>query len=187
MCLELGGAEAAHWVSWVDCIPSTRTWQKRWRHSCPTTQTKFRGQRECAAGVAVCGANVGGSLVGLRPGQNEAAWVAESLRHEPCTNTEWHGRLAQVDGSRTSIVEITEGFFRWHSPRLGCCCAAFPFSSSFLLLHLPTWPSRLPWPRAEAGVVGARGVVSTNVVIRKSTSKVATLLMPGVWRSSLMV
>ena len=47
LCLASGGAEAAHWACWADCIPSVKRRHpdvaEARQHSCPTTQ-----DHECA-------------------------------------------------------------------------------------------------------------------------------------------
>ena len=117
--------------------------------------------REHVVGVTVCGANVGGSVGWVAPSCGAEAWVAEACGRGSARTQSGTGRLAQLDGSRTSIVEITERSSRQQRPdgipnvsvnsdrpaTFPRAVVPSPTSSSLLLPHLPMWPSpRLPWP-----------------------------------------
>ena len=79
MCLAAGSAEAAHWASWADCIPSVKRRPPDVAEAMVTFLThheapSFKAVRECANTLREAQFEVPtweAVFAGLRPGQNE--------------------------------------------------------------------------------------------------------------------
>ena len=181
LCLASGSAEAAHWASWADCIPSVK---RRVAETMVTLLSHHPGPsfvvRECANMLRESQFVVPpweAVLAGLRPGHEDDENPVE-LKHgwqKPAARAVHEQRVARViwpnltDPER-ALQQRPDGvpnvpvnsdrpatFPRFVVP-------SSPTSSSLLFPHLPMWPSPLPWPPSSS-VRGSRGFGSKGICI----------------------